>query len=238
MLLGIWYGVQKSNPISFVGLASDKLPVAHRIRRICLTLLNAIAWVVVSLILLINLIPTYLIPPPKTRSNLTKYDAIIVLGNPATSDGEPGAIMYTRVEKAVELFQKRLADKIIVSGNSVYNQFNEATIMAELATSLKIPESAILKEPKAKNSYENAKFCIEILKANYLKSAIVITSRYHLKRASYIFSHYDIEYQIVAADYPKDFYWMQKIMYNLWENWLLTKIYLFGDDRLPKRTKL
>ncbi|HAG80918.1 MAG TPA: YdcF family protein [Cyanobacteria bacterium UBA12227] len=164
---------------------------------------------------------------------MVQYDVIIVLGNPATEDGEPGAIMTTRVEKAVELFNQKLANKIIVSGNAVYNQFNEAVIMSELARSLGVPATAIIKETVARNSYENAKLAVDILNANNWTRALVITSPYHLKRASYIFSHYDIDYKIVVANYPKGFSTVNKLIYNLWETWLLTKLYLFGDRRLP-----
>lgn len=56
-------------------------------------------------LLVINIIPALFCQSPSTKSQRTKFDIIIVLGNPANSDGSPSEVMRQRVLTAVELFR-------------------------------------------------------------------------------------------------------------------------------------
>ena len=53
-----------------------------------------------------------------------------------------------------------------------------------------VPITAILLEPKSRTTRENAKFTIALLRARHLKSAIIVTSWYHSRRALHCFEHY------------------------------------------------
>lgn len=130
------------------------------------------------------------------------YDVIIVLGSPASEDCSPSSIMIQRVNKGLELLNKSLAPKIIFTGSSVANNCVEANIMFEYALSKDIKDSIIFVEPKARNTYQNAFYSVEIMKRNRFKSAAIVTSEFHIKRACAIFSNYDIEYKMFECDNP------------------------------------
>ena len=52
------------------------------------------------------------------------------------------------------------------------------------------PESAILVENKSKTTFETAEYSLKIVQNQGYKSVIVVTSQYHKRRASIIFTHF------------------------------------------------
>ncbi|HEY9848190.1 MAG TPA: YdcF family protein [Leptolyngbyaceae cyanobacterium] len=189
-----------------------------------INLLPFIFYLILAIILLINILPLIFIKAPRTNTELSNFDVIIVLGNPANSDGTAGSTAKQRVLKAVELFKSGYANQIIFTGAAVYNQYVEAEVMANLANSLGVANDFICQEKQAKNTYQNAFYSLEVMKKENWRSAIVVTSPYHLKRTSYIFSYYSIEYLLIPSDYPDDFSVIKKVLFNQWENYLLTKL--------------
>ena len=137
-----------------------------------------------------------------SETNKKNYDVIIVLGAPATNECHPSLMMQQRVSKGIELYKKGLASKIIFTGSSVANNCVEANVMYEYAVSKGVPDSTIFVEPKARNTYQNAFFSVGIMKQNKFKSAAIVTSEFHRKRASAIFSNYNIEYRLYSCNNP------------------------------------
>ena len=147
----------------------------------------------------------FILPYLGNEGNQTKrntFDVIIVLGAPASEDCSPSSIMIQRVNKGLELLNRSFAPKIIFTGSFVANNCVEADIMSEYAISKGVKDSIIFVEPKARNTYQNAYFSVEIMKRNKFKSAAIVTSEFHKKRASAIFSNYNIEYRLFECDNP------------------------------------
>lgn len=137
------------------------------------------------------------------ETNKKNYDVIIVLGTPATNECHPSLMMQQRVSKGIELYKNGLASKIIFTGSSVANNCVEANVMYEYAVSKGVKDNAIFVEPKARNTYQNAFFSVEIMRQIGFKSAAIVTSEFHKKRACAIFSnYYDIEYQLYPCNNP------------------------------------
>ena len=95
-----------------------------------------------------------------------------------------------RVEHGVRLYQAGYANKILFAGGSHSPQITDAQIMERQALSLGVPQDDILLEEKSMSTYENAKYSLEIMQANKFKSAILVTSPHHTKRASIIFGRF------------------------------------------------
>ncbi|TAF35182.1 MAG: YdcF family protein [Cytophagales bacterium] len=153
-----------------------------------------------------------------------KFDAIIVLGCPAQRNGQPSTLLRARVERGVELYRKNYAPRLIFSGSAVYNQHTEAVVMANLAMEMGVPQEAIVLETKARNTGQNAFFTTKILRERLWKSAVIVTSPYHLRRAHLHFTKYNLEFVSVPSDYPQDVSLFRKIIYHLWEVWQILKI--------------
>lgn len=109
------------------------------------------------------------------------YDVAMVLGG--------AKMMPDRINKALDLYQKGVVKKILVSGSFGYLSISipsEAHKMFCYLVKHGVPKEDILVEKKSHNTWENIKFSLELLKSKYnLKeiSLILITSDYHLKRS-------------------------------------------------------
>ena len=136
---------------------------------------------------------------PASNTSLTRFDAIIVLGTPADSDGNPTPAQLARVTEAVHEYQRGVAPRLILSGAAAHNQFVEARVMARAAHAQGIPESAIFEESEATDTIQNACYSARILKAHGWRSAEVVSVDYHLPRAGLIFSRLPLEWRAHAA---------------------------------------
>jgi len=136
---------------------------------------------------------------PSSNTVLNRFDAIIVLGNPADNDGNPNPMQLARVTEAVHEYERGVAPRLIVTGGAVANRYVEAQVMARTAQAQGIPASAVLIEPNARDTIQNACFAARIMQAHNWGSAEVISSASHLPRSAMVFSHLPIVWRMHAA---------------------------------------
>lgn len=136
---------------------------------------------------------------PQSNTQLTRFDAIIVLGYKADSDGNPTPQQLARVTEGVHEYMRGVAPRLILTGGAASNQFVETEVMARVAKSEGIPASAIFVEPHALDTIQNACFSTRIMKAHRWHSAEVVSTAYHLPRAAMIFGRLPIEWRMHAA---------------------------------------
>ncbi len=136
---------------------------------------------------------------PESNTSLTRFDAIIVLGSPADSDGNPTPTQLARVTEAVREYQRGVAPRLILSGASAHSRFVQAEVMARSAEAQGIPASAIVLETRAEDTIQNACYTVRIMQAQGWHSAEVISSPWHLERAGLIFSPLPLEWRTHAA---------------------------------------
>lgn len=136
---------------------------------------------------------------PTSNTSLNRFDAIIVLGYWADSDGNPTPTQLARVTEAVHEYERGVAPRLILTGGAVHNQFVEARVMARAAKAQGIPESAIFVEPEARDTIQNACYAERIMKAHGWRSAEVVSGAGHLPRASMIFGELPLEWRTHAA---------------------------------------
>ena len=133
---------------------------------------------------------------PTGNTEATHFDAILVLGYPADSDGNPTPEQLARVSEGVREYERGVAPRLILSGGPAHNRFVEAESMARVARSQGVPQSAIVEEPQSSSTIENACNSARIMQQHGWRSAEVITSPYHLARAGMIFSHTAPQFEI------------------------------------------
>jgi len=136
---------------------------------------------------------------PASNTALTRFDAIIVLGNPADSDGDPTPEQLARVTEGVHEYERGVAPRLILTGGAAHNQFVEAQVMARTAQAQGIPAAAIFIEPEARDTMQNACYSERIMKAHGWRSAEVVSRASHLPRAAMIFGELPLEWRIHAA---------------------------------------
>ena len=136
---------------------------------------------------------------PLSNTSRTRFDAIIVLGSHADADGNPAPVQLARVTEAVHEYERGVAPRLIFTGAAVANKFVEAEVMAHAAEAQGVPPSAVLVEPEARDTIQNACLSVRIMNQHGWRSAEVVSSSWHLKRAALIFSHTPIEFAMHAA---------------------------------------
>jgi uncharacterized SAM-binding protein YcdF (DUF218 family) len=125
---------------------------------------------------------------PKSNTARQSFDAIIVLGTPADSDGNPTPALLDRVSEGVREYQRGIASHLIFTGAAAHNQFVEAEVMARVAEAQGVPASVIFQEPRALDTIQNACYSAQILRDHNWHSAEVVSSASHLPRAAMILS--------------------------------------------------
>lgn len=136
---------------------------------------------------------------PRGNTEQTRFDAIIVLGDPTDADGNPTPIELARVTEAVHEYERGVAPHLIFTGAAVKNQFVEAQVMARTAEAQGIPAPAVVVEPDARDTIQNACYAVRLMKARGWESAEVVSSAWHLRRAGLIFSRMPITWRAHAA---------------------------------------
>lgn len=117
-------------------------------------------------------------------SKLEKSDCVIVLG--CSVYGEtPSPFLKSRTEEAFRLYKEGYAKYIIASGGmGPGEKISEAEAIKRCLIDLGMDEKYIIKEDKSTSTMENLNNSKEIMKDKGFNSAIVVSNKYHLKRAS------------------------------------------------------
>jgi uncharacterized SAM-binding protein YcdF (DUF218 family) len=136
---------------------------------------------------------------PLANTSRSHFDAIIVLGSPADSDGNPTPQQLARVTEGVHEYERGVAPRIIFTGGGTKYGFVEADVMARTAAAQGIPPSAIFVETRAQDTIQNACYSAKIMQAHGWRAAEIVSSSFHLPRASLIFSHTALAWRMHAA---------------------------------------
>lgn len=146
-------------------------------------------------------------PQPPAES-IPQADAIVVLGG-GTSRGPaaPGqapqlSVASDRLLYAARLFREGKAPLILFSGGVAplvadRPQGSEAESAATLLQEWAVPGQAILLENKSRNTRENALFSRQILQSRGVSHILLVTSAFHMPRASAVFRK--LGFQVIPA---------------------------------------
>jgi Uncharacterized conserved protein len=151
----------------------------------------------------------------RLRSN---YDVIIILGCPATREGKPSPTMRSRMAAALDAYRQKHASELICSGGSVYNTYQEANVMADLAEASGVPARHVFRETQSANTYENIANSIRMMGEKGWTSALIVTSPWHLRRAGYLAAHYPIKYGLLSSRLPRHFPLRKAVKLSVREN--------------------
>ncbi len=124
------------------------------------------------------------------------FDLILVLGCAVRPDGSPSHMLEDRILTGVELYQKGLADNVLMSGDRSVG-YDEVSTMEREAEELGVPSEKILVDPEGYSTYESL---VNLSKTHKGKRILIVTQKYHLHRALYIAEKLGIEAYGVSAD--------------------------------------
>lgn len=163
-------------------------------------------------------------PSPRPAALGERFDAIVVLGFPARSDGAPSAILAERVDAAARLWRAGAAPRLLVSGGAVHNAHVEAEVMAARARAQGVPEAALVLDPLARSTRENARHAAARMRAEGWRRALVVSSPSHLRRAAHWFRHEGVDAAFAPAEPEGALGAAREALAQVWEAQLLLRL--------------
>lgn len=121
----------------------------------------------------------------------------IVFGAGLTRDGAPTAVLKDRVQTAAELYFAGKVEKLLMSGDNRFVDYNEPGAMQAYALSLGVPEEDIILDYAGRRTYDT---CYRARHIFNVQNAILVTQDFHLPRAIFTCSAFGMEISGVSAD--------------------------------------
>jgi len=123
--------------------------------------------------------------------------AAIVFGAGLWRDGTPTSVLRDRIDTAAELYRAGKVQKILMSGDNRFLDYNEPGAMRAYALTLGIPAEAIVLDYAGRRTYDT---CYRAKAIFGLQDAILITQSFHLPRALYTCNTLGLRAVGVASD--------------------------------------
>ena len=111
------------------------------------------------------------------------YQTAMVFGAGLKARGVPGAVLEDRILTAIKIFQAGKVSQILMSGDNSSANHNEVQAMKNLATAEGVSEDVILMDHAGRSTLES---CQDLKTEFELNQVILVTQKYHLKRALYV----------------------------------------------------
>ena len=123
---------------------------------------------------------------PKTAAELPEdYDAVIVLGAQVKPDGEPSVQLGLRLDRAVEVYERKQVPVVVCGAKGKDEPEAEAYTMKRCLEDKGIPGEKILTDPDSFNTEQNLQNAKKLLDAypEEIRKVITVSSDYHVPRA-------------------------------------------------------
>ena len=113
-------------------------------------------------------------------TNVPRRKIAIVFGAGLRRDGSPTPVLRDRIDTAVDLYFDGKVEKLLLSGDNRYVDYNEPGAMRTYALSRGIPAEAIVLDYAGRRTYDT---CYRAKHIFGLNRVILVTQKFHLKRA-------------------------------------------------------
>jgi SanA protein len=129
------------------------------------------------------------LPPPSP--------AAIVFGAGYWPSGRLSDALADRMETAIELYRAGRVNKLLLTGDNRFVEYNEPAVMAEYALARGVPREDLVLDYAGRRTYDS---CYRASTIFGLEQAILVTQAFHLPRALYTCDRLGLEVVGVVAD--------------------------------------
>jgi SanA protein len=120
----------------------------------------------------------------------------IIFGAGLRRDGTPTAMLRDRVLTGADLYFRGRVEKLLMSGDNRFVDYNEPESMRQFALSLGVPDEAIVLDYAGRRTYDT---CYRARAIFGVKNALLVTQDFHLPRALFLCHMLGLEVSGVQA---------------------------------------
>ena len=168
-------------------------------------------FILILIVLLVAAPRFFMVQGAKDRTHkidtVPNSQAAIVFGAGLNADGTPTTVLRDRVETAAQLYQNGKIEKILMSGDNRFVNYNEPGAMKAYAIQLGIPDDDLILDYAGRRTYDT---CFRAKDIFQLSEAILVTQDFHLPRALFTCNSLGLNAWGVSADmrsYRDSGYW-------------------------------
>jgi SanA protein len=126
-----------------------------------------------------------------TTEGVEHINVGLVLGAGVAKNGRPYDELKARLDSASDALSKNKVDKLVLSGDNRYKNYDEPTAMFNYLTKSKhIPASKLQRDYAGRSTYASCERAAKVFK---LKKVIIFSAGSHLPRAIYLCRHFGVE---------------------------------------------
>jgi uncharacterized SAM-binding protein YcdF (DUF218 family) len=141
-----------------------------------------IVWVILGLIAGYYLLICFAIVWQSRRDEAQPADVIIVFGA-AEYAGRPSPVFRARLDHAITLYSRGIAPYLIITGGSGRDpKFSEGGVGRDYLSARGIGERHLIAETQGGSTAESAERVAVIMRANNMRTCVVVSDPYHLYR--------------------------------------------------------
>ena len=107
----------------------------------------------------------------------------VVLGAQVLSGGRPSRTLEARVRHAAQLYKEGKVGLVVPTGGLGEHPPSEAEVMARILVGVGVPESDVLLEDRARNTWDSARLVAGMAGKLGVRSVVVVTDPLHCVRA-------------------------------------------------------
>jgi len=155
----------------------------------------------------------YSLPRSYSVENAPSRPVAVVFGAGLWRDGTPTTVLRDRIATAADLFFSGKVQKILMSGDNRFIDYNEPGAMREYALTLGVPDSVIVLDYGGRRTYDT---CYRANAIFGIRKAILVTQNFHLPRALYTCNSLGLDAIGVPSD-RKDYRLGSLLFWNLRE---------------------
>ncbi len=129
--------------------------------------------------------------------NAPQERVAIVFGAGLQQDGSPTPVLQDRLQTAAELYFQGKVEKLLMSGDNRFVNYDEPTSMKNYALSLGVPAEAVVLDFAGRRTYDT---CYRAKEIFGVQAALLVTQKFHLPRALYLCNALGVTSNGVEAD--------------------------------------
>lgn len=116
------------------------------------------------------------------HDDLHHSDVAVVLGSKVELSGLPSPRLAARLDRSASLYAEGVFKRIIVSGGTGVEGFDEAAVMRDYLVRKGVPRGAIIVDSLGATTEASARNCASLMKLHGFHSVTIVTQYFHVPR--------------------------------------------------------